>query len=301
MFTLVLLGIAGDGTAAVRKILHVGAAVAARHGAGFAVLHVSPPLNREGGCVLQLPDEAELCRRRDGVEALCREVMPVGLTADVLLESGFLHVELPKTARIMAPDLVVIGGLDEAERCRLELKDSGDDAALLVSLGSDCPVLVVPAVAEAFTGHFRRILAVTDLSFSAAPLMTLAARVAQADNAELRAFHPLPLAALSDTADLTRQLGRAEERLAGLCRNPRQPMTWSVREGDPAQEVLKDAREFKADLIVLAADTHRSGTGPAPSVVSRILTGARCPVLLAGPLALAAGKRHVAATGEVQR
>lgn len=304
MFKLVLLGIAGDGAGAARKVLAVGSALAGRHGAGFAVLHVSAPLNREGGCVLQLPGEAELDRRRETVETLCREVMPVGLTADVMLESGFLHVELLKTSRLMAPDLVILGGLDEIERCRLELKASGDDTALLVATSSPCPVLIVPSDTDESCVTLSRILVVTDLSFSSTPVMNLAGRLAEAENAELRAFHPLPLSSTDgfpDASELGRLLDRAGERLGKLCRDQRRPMTWSVREGDPAMEILKDAREFGADLIVLATNTHADGTESAGPVASKVLTGARCPVLLVGPLALAAGKKHVTAAAREEK
>ena len=90
MFTMVLLGL-GDMKQA-GGALQVAAGLAARHGAGLFVQHVSPPKNREGACVLELPTERELEAHRAKVEALCRELLPLGLTADVAAGLGVPQV-----------------------------------------------------------------------------------------------------------------------------------------------------------------------------------------------------------------
>lgn len=295
MFKLVFAGIAGNEEAACTSAIRYGSHLAAKNGAGFAVLHVSAPLNREGSCVLQLPSGADLAARRDKVEALCRRVMPAGLTADVLIESGFLHVEIQKALRMMSPDLVVMGGHGDAERCRIELGNAMDDAALIVARDAPCPVLVAPAEGDAFNGAFRRVLAVTDLSFAAAPLMALANRVAEAGAADLRAFHPIALppgTPLPPAPVLSGMIDRAGERLVNLGCALHRPVTTGAREGDPAREILKDAREYGADLVVLATDEYGPTGGPKPPVAARVLEGARCALLLAGPLVLAARQRQ---------
>jgi nucleotide-binding universal stress UspA family protein len=298
MFRLVFAGIAGKEESASESAVRHGAHLAARHGAGFAVLHVSPPLNREGSCVLQLPSKADLAARRDNVEGLCRRVMPAGLTADVMIESGFPHVEIQKALRLMTPDLVVMGGHGDAERCRLELGNAMDDAALIVARDASCPVLVAPAEGQAFNGAFRRVLAVTNFSFAATPLMTLANRLAEAGGADLRAFHPIALppgTPLPPASELSGMIDRAGERLVNLGCALHRPVTTGVREGEPAREILKDAREYGADLVVLATDEYGPAAIDGPSVAMQVLAGARCAVLLAGPQALAAQKRTGAA------
>lgn len=290
MFRLVFAGIGGKDEAGCESAVRFGAHLAARHGAGFAVLHVSSPLNREGSCVLQLPGEEDLAARRDEVEQLCRRVMPAGLTADVMIESGFLHVEIQKALRLMTPDLIVMGGHGDAERCRHELGDSMDDAALIVARGAACPVLIAPADGFAFNGSFRRVLAVTDFTRSSTPLMALANRMAETGVADLRAFHPIALppgAPLPPAQALSEMIDRAGERLVNLGCVLRRPVTTGVREGDPAREIIKDAREYGADLVVLATDEYGLSAGTEPSVAARVLGGTRCAVLLAGPLALA--------------
>ena len=60
-----------------------------------------------------------------------------------------------------------------------------------------------------------------------------------------------------------------------------------MREGDPAVEILKDARESRADLLVLATGSYGQD-GPTPGrALAQVLEGARCPVLLLGEQALA--------------
>lgn len=290
MFRLVFAGISGKDEASCESAVRFGAHLAARHGAGFAVLHVSSPLNREGSCVLQLPGEEDLAARRDDVEKLCRRVMPAGLTADVMIESGFLHVEIQKALRLMTPDLIVMGGHGDAERCRHELGNSMDDSALIVARGASCPVLIAPTDGFAFNGNFRRVLAVTNFSRVSTPLMALADQMAEAGVADLRAFHPIALphgTPLPPAQALSEMIDRAAERLVNLGCVLHRPVTTGVREGDPAREIIKDAREYGADLVVLATNEYDLADGTEPSVAARVLDGASCAVLLAGPQALA--------------
>lgn len=294
MFRLVFAGITGKEEETCESAVKFGALLAAKHGAGFAVLHVSAPLNREGSCVLQLPGEEDLAVRRDCVEELCRRVMPAGLTADVMIESGFLHVEVQKALRLMAPDLIVMGGHGDAERCRKELGNSMDDAALIVARNASCPILIAPAGGVAFNGNFRRVLTVTNFSHASTPLMALANQMAEAGVADLRAFHPIALphgAPLPPASALSKMIDRAAERLVNMGCVLRRPVTTGVREGEPAREIIKDAREYGADLVVLATDEYGvAGGTEQPSVAVRVLDGARYAVLLAGPQALATQK-----------
>ncbi len=295
MFKLVLLALTdkADGMSALR----LAAAVAARHKSGFMVQHVSAPHEREQSCVLQLSDERELSARRVEIEAFCRTNMPEGLTADVMLGSGFVHIEVLKTVRLMEPDLVVIGDQGDAEHCRRELSASTTDTALLIAQEAACPMLVAsPGMSatlnQTFSGTFRRIVAATDLQDSAEDVLAMASRVLEADAEILAAFHALPLVdAAPEGADLDRALDQATSRLSYFGRKLVLPATkFAVREGDPSVEILKYARENEADLIVLAPDCYTGAPG-SPKMESRVssqvLAGARCPVMLVGPDALA--------------
>ncbi len=304
MLKLVLLALTdkADGTSALR----LAAAVAARHKSGFMVQYVSAPHEREQSCVLQLSDERELSARRVEIEAFCRANMPEGLTADVMLGSGFVHIEVLKTVRLMEPDLVVIGDQGDAEHCRRELSASTMDTALLIAREAACPVLVafpetLRALNQPLSEMFQRIVAATDLLGGAEDVLTMAERVREADAGTLFAFHALPLvhtelggAAQGQAQDraLDQALDQAKSRLAYFGRKLVLPSATqsAVREGDPSVEILKFSRENEADLIVLAPDCYTGAPG-SPKMKSRVssqvLAGARCPVMLVGPDALA--------------
>lgn len=288
MFTLVLLALAdqGDGREAAR----LASSIAARHGAGFAAQSVSAPLSQEGGCVLQLPGEDILAERRAGLEALLREVMPPGLTADVLQSAGFAHVEILKTARVLGPDLLVVGGLDAAELCRRELSDSRRGAAALIAEGAPCPVLVAAPATQASQGPFERILTAVDLSAHsgdsahARTQLTFAARLAAREGADLIVLNVLRLSSESGgqpalgQPELERSLTSARERLAFLCHGlpGADRFTLLASEGSAGVEILKHARERQADLLLLA----RPEKGAVGDVLDYVLEGARCPVML---------------------
>lgn len=287
MFTLVLLALADKADGA--RAAHLAAALAARHGAGFAALSVSGPLNQDGGCVLQLPGEEALAQRRGEVEALLRKCMPPGLTADVMQAAGFAHVEVLKTARILGPDLLVLGGLDEAERCRRELSASGSSAAVLMAKDAPCPVLVATAAAEPPAGPFERVLVAVDISDDidrSRALLAFAARLTAREGGELVALHAVQLPPGQPTPgheEMVRHITTARERLAYLCHGlpGADRFALEASEGSAGVEILKQARERAADLIVLAVGDGPSGT------LERVLEGARCPVLLLGPGVLA--------------
>ncbi|PTN37216.1 universal stress protein [Desulfonatronum sp. SC1] len=296
MFKLVLLTLTdkADGTSA----LQLAAAVAARHKSGFMVQYVSAPHEREKSCVLQLSDERELSARRAEIEAFCKANMPEGLTADVMLGSGFVHIEVLKTVRLLEPDLVVIGDQGDAEHCRRELSASTTDTALLIAREAACPVLVaLPGTSTApnrsLSGTVRRIVAATDLLDGAEDVLTMAERVRETDAGTLCAFHALPLVhAAPEGAALGRALDQAKSRLSYFGRKLVLPLStkFAVREGDPSVEILKYARESEADLIVLAPDYYTGAPGSQKMesrVSSQVIAGARCPVMLVGPDALA--------------
>ena len=283
MFTMVLLGL-GDVEQA-GGALQVAAGLAARHGAGLFVQHVSPPRSRDGACVLELPTEKELEARRAEVEALCRRHLPSGLTADVAAGSGFLHVELLKMARLAGPDLLVLGGGDALEQCRRELDAggsvaSGREAALVLAEAAPCPVLAVPETGGR-TGPFECILAVVEAAKADRSLLELAARLTAREGAELHVLHPLPLplgSAAPTQDEAARKVRAARDRLTYLCQGlpASERFRLDAAEGEPGVEIFKYARERQADLLVM------SSGHPA---ASHVLSNARIPVLLRKPAA----------------
>ena len=141
--------------------------------------------------------------------------------------------------------------------------------------------------------RFRRILHATDFSTASAPAFAEALALARQERAELRLVHVMtpPAMFLEDSylsartfRELQSQARRAvEDRLARLLARARRAGVRAgadVREGLPADEIVRAARRRRADLIVVG--THgRSGFARAilGSVAARVVTLARCPVL----------------------
>ncbi|MBI2015439.1 MAG: universal stress protein [Candidatus Rokubacteria bacterium] len=141
--------------------------------------------------------------------------------------------------------------------------------------------------------RFRRILHATDFSTASAPAFAEALALARQERAELRLVHVMtpPALFLEDSylsartfREMQSRARRAvEDRLARLRARARRAGVRAgadVREGVPADEIIRAARRRRADLIVVG--THgRSGFARAVlgSVAARVVTLARCPVL----------------------
>lgn len=141
--------------------------------------------------------------------------------------------------------------------------------------------------------RFRRILHATDFSTASAPAFAEALALARQERAELRLVHVMtpPALFLEDSylsartvREMQSRARRAvQDRLARLLARAKRAGVRAgadVREGLPADEIVRAARRRRADLIVVG--THgRSGFARAVlgSVAARVVTLARCPVL----------------------
>ncbi len=140
---------------------------------------------------------------------------------------------------------------------------------------------------------WRRILHPTDFSRASSAAFARAVALARADRAQLFLVHvlapPMPIGGegyvapqvYEDLEASARQYG--EKRLAALQTKARKSgarVTGMLLEGVADDQIIRAARRRKADLIVIG--TH-GRTGLARlflgSVASRVVAGARCPVL----------------------
>lgn len=140
---------------------------------------------------------------------------------------------------------------------------------------------------------FRRILHPTDFSKASAPALAKAVELARRERAELCLVHVVaPPAVLLEDSFMTAKTwaemttgGRrqAQRRLAPLVARAKRAgvrARAAVLEGIPFEEIVRESRRRRADLIVMG--THgRSGMARLflGSVASRVLALAACPVL----------------------
>jgi nucleotide-binding universal stress UspA family protein len=150
-------------------------------------------------------------------------------------------------------------------------------------------------------GQFRRIVVGVDLTDASNEVLAVAAALTRRVGADLSILHvaPDPCAqpwakgvdvAPGDLVD--RWVGEAEARLrhfeTGL--EPAR-VTTAVRLGSAAEEILRFAREARADVIVLGRhEASAPSHGRMGPVVSRVLEAAGCPVITAPTLE---GERRV--------
>ena len=238
---------------------------------------VEPLLEAEGGMMRDALADAEQALARSGVEFT--STIRRGDPAHVILQE----------AEEWGAELVVVGsrGL------------SGLDSLLLGSVARNvakhcsCPVLVARA-----PGHsFHNALLATDGSPHAQDAARFAARLSLSEQTEWTALHvvrPPRLHSLlperrgehGDVATEIDQRQRAEAE--AVVKNAAAELgagggtvRTAIRDGDPAAEIVKCAREHHADLIVAGS----RGVSPIEallvgSVADRLLKEAHCSVLL---------------------
>ena len=138
---------------------------------------------------------------------------------------------------------------------------------------------------------YKKILVPLDREAGAEVALPVAADLAKSDGTVIRLMYvaPTPSAIVAEgrviayadqESDRLQHLGmvylrEAAHQLAGL------PVGYAVRFGEPAEEILEEAREFGADLVVMA--THgRSGVARLMlgSVAEAVLRRSEVPVVL---------------------
>src|SRR3990170_8161342 len=138
---------------------------------------------------------------------------------------------------------------------------------------------------------YKKILVPLDREAGAEVALPVAVARAKADGTVIRLVYVAPpppaivaegrvIAYADQGSDRLQHLGmdylrEAAHQLAGL------PVEYAVRFGEPAEEILEEAREFGADLVVMA--THgRSGVARLMlgSVAEAVLRRSEVPVVL---------------------
>jgi nucleotide-binding universal stress UspA family protein len=282
--------------------------LAARFEARLTVLHVLevappslPPAPLGGAAGLAGISEDIVCAwRADQAAQLARFVAP-HLAAGVPIEcttaeamGGDRWRQIKATADALPADLIVMGTHGRTGLDRVLVGSVTEKMAR----AAPCPVLAVGAGPGGGGGEtrFRRILCATDLEQPASPTVDVALALAEEeeDLAQVTLLHvveelgpdggpdvyrPLPdLVALRRT--LTRQ---AEERLDRMAAAARTfcDITVRVETGRAWRQILRVAREVRADVVVVGAHTggglERLLLG---SNANQVIRHAPCPVLV---------------------
>ena len=221
--------------------------------------------------------------------------VPSTVPVDFLLqEAGFAHDEIVAQASATRADLLVLGTHGRSGFQHLVLGSVTEKVMRKVT----CPTLIVPprvpdTTVPAFA-QFRRILCPIDFSDSSLAALEHAIGIAEETDAQLTLLHVVEIPpVMSDEpaaieVDLSRVREVAEERARRRLHElvPEQVRTFctidtAVVEGRAHREILRQAAEKQADLIVMGV--HGRGALDLlvfGSTTHHVIRASACPILV---------------------
>jgi nucleotide-binding universal stress UspA family protein len=219
-------------------------------------------------------------------------VVAAGLSLDAVVRDGSAVAEVVDLARTLPADLLVMGTHGRGGFERLVL----GSVAEKVLRKANCPVLTVPQRADGAAAGtsmlFGRILCAVDFSPSSMKALDYALSVAQEAKASLTLLHVVEWSPDDEVrehrhSDVLGYRRHLEQEAHGMLRSliPEEARIWCepqelVAVGKAHQEILRVARETKAELIVMGVQ----GRGAVDlmlfgSTTHHVIRESHCPVL----------------------
>jgi nucleotide-binding universal stress UspA family protein len=291
---------ATDLTPASENGLRHALALARQYGATLHLAHVvsSVGFTLAGPDAIAIADEVALRELHELEHGLDASGAFAGIKHDVAVRDGEVWPQIERLIDEDHVDMVVIGTHGRRGLGRLFL---GSVAEQILRC-AECPVVTVGPAFNRGTGvenlhQPRPIVFATDFKGASLQALPYAITFARERNVKLVLLHvipsiPLPPDGHRDTADdviARRNAAEAESlgRLKVLLHQPSGPLPeseFAVRFGDPAEEILKVAAEWRADAIAMGL--HRSLHAQAVShfrstIAYEVVCGANCAVFTA--------------------
>lgn len=194
--------------------------------------------------------QLQLAVARETVNHTLKNAVPERLLQNLVVRFGPPAVVLQEATRERHAGLIVLGGKHHSALERW----LGGSTSLHVVRTSEVPVLVTAGE----PASFRRVLVAADLSPAAGPTVGLAERFARLVGAQLRVltvFEPLPNLAGIPPIDPTEYYALAQETLE----RDVWPLVKTdgverfVRHGTVLETLLREATEWKADVLVVGS------------------------------------------------
>lgn len=222
------------------------------------------------------------------LEPLAEQAREAGVDCEIIVRQGLAPHLITECAHEKNADRIVMGTRCPGPIGKILLGSVAEE----VLRSSEIPVCVVgpEVIDKAFQGYkAKTILCATSLHESCFGAAALAAEIAQEAGARLLLLHVLKA---SDRTDLLarRTIEQIEEDIKALVPpeiRPQIVIEPIVVPGDPAEEILFQAKSQRADLLVLGAqEASILSTLTRHGVVYKVLGHAPCPVLTLSPTAL---------------
>ena len=203
---------------------------------------------------------------------------------EVTVRAGMPHNEILRLVRKVNADLIVMGPhTKEYEDKRAQMWGMAGSTLERVSQRSPCPVMVVTRQTPYGEQTFNNVLVATDFSSAAECAVNYGGQMARQYKSKLTVFHALEPKGLAQDEiergirDISnRMVEEFGPRLKGI-----KEYSFECWEGQPAMEILKQARTMHADLILMAH--HSKETDPENafmgSIMAQVALNANCPVM----------------------
>lgn len=253
---------------------------ARKHLAKVLLVHVaSPPSTRaanskRGQAIVSLPSA------QDRVESMARQLRWSGVTCEPIVVRGLQADEIPSIAKSCCADRIIVSAPDEREA---PAPGGGSMTRLIEEL--DIPICVVGRRVPIFLRYqrpTRRITLVVSFGGHNEIPIAFASRLAQESHSQLTLMHVYPKGADKAHDDdhtesnVISRLPTTSLREAGtFC-----PIEIVVREGDPAEQILRYDASLNQDFIILAPPRANGPDGFGLSSVRAVLRQAHCPVFV---------------------
>jgi nucleotide-binding universal stress UspA family protein len=283
-----------DFSAVSHRALEHAVPLARWYGAEIRLLHVLPYLDFAMaplvGYAAAVDPALHQSLQRDLAQRLRALVEPLapGIAVDVIVVEGPTAAGIVAMAGECAADMIVMGTHGE-RRLEAWILGSVTDRVLRTA---PCPVLTVPRADETTPAPvFKRILCPLDYSDVSLRALEYALSLAQEADARIVLMHAVdgfaePYPGSDLTFDATGYRGaleaRARERLRAAL--PTGAEAWCdpeirVSSGKPSDEILRTARDERADVIVLGLHGKGRVRRLFGSTAFAVVQEAHCPVL----------------------
>jgi nucleotide-binding universal stress UspA family protein len=251
--------------------LRYAQAIARLHHSTLVIVHVVDPL----GYAFPEGAPASLQASPGAREELARieeETRLQGIPVHSIMETGMVHERILQALKDDRSDLLVLGTRGKTEAGRAAM---GKIARQLLA-GSPCPILTVPAGADAYlasAGRWRNVLAAIDFSPVSVAALSCGHQMAN------KRFIVLHVPRCFSEDECSKCLERLRF-LAPLNESHTVPVEHLVKSGEASKLIAEYASKCRADLIVLGAPSNALAEEDLPaSTVLQAISKAACPVL----------------------